>query len=130
MHTIDREEIIRAIDNAADTARQRIVGDPVRVIEYQVAEADAAAFKNAGYTGTVPPSIGVWAQAKGWTAQQAADDILAAAASWRQALIGLRQARLVGKEAVRNAADDAGANAAGDSAIAQIKYIQSLVLGS
>ena len=124
------DELLQIIDNAADAARQRIVGDAVRVVEYQVAEADATAFKNAGYTEAVPPFVGVWAQAKNWTAQQAADDILAAAASWRQALIGLRQARLMGKEAVRTASSDAAAETAADSAVGQIKYIQSLVLGS
>ena len=126
----DLEELLLSIDNAADSARQRIVGDAVRVVEYQVAEADATAYKAAGYTGSVPASVGVWAQAKGWTAQQAADDILAAAASWRQALIGLRQARLMGKEAVRQAADIDAAVTAAAQAVGQIKYIQSLVLGS
>lgn len=126
----EREELIRLIDNAADSARQRIVGDAVRVIEYQVAEADALAYKSSAYSGPVPPSVAVWAQAKGWTGQQAADDILAAAQSWRQALIGLRQARLLGKEGVRAAADLAGANSAADQAVAQIKYIQSMVLGT
>lgn len=126
----DLEELLLSIDNAADSARQRIVGDAVRVVEYQVAEADATAYKTAGYTGAVPASVGVWAQAKGWTAQQAADDILAAAASWQQALIGLRQARLMGKEAVRQATDISAASDAAAQAVSQIKYIQSLVLGS
>ena len=126
----DLEELLLSIDNAADSARQRIVGDAVRVIEYQMAEVDATAFKAAGYTGAVPASVGVWAQAKSWTPQQAADDILSAAASWRQALIGLRQARLMGKEAVRNAADFTAATAAANQAVGQIKYIQSLALGS
>ena len=69
------DELLQIIDNAADAARQRIVGDAIRVVEYQVAEAeaDATAFKNADYTGAVPPFVGVWAQAKNWTAQQAAD---------------------------------------------------------
>ena len=127
----DLEELLLSIDNAADSARQRIVGDAIRVVEYQVAEADATAFKAAGYTGAVPASVGVWAQAKDWTAQQASDDILAAAAAWRQALIGLRQARLMGKEGVRAHADDlAAAKVAADQAVGQIKYILSLVLGN
>lgn len=55
----EREELLRLIDNAADSARQRIVGDAVRVIEYQVAEADALAYKAAAYSGPVPPSVAV-----------------------------------------------------------------------
>ena len=103
--------------------------DPLRVVEYQVAESDALAFKAAGYAGPVPASVSVWATAKGWTAQQAADDILAAAQLWRQALIGLRQARLAGKEGVRQAADDAAASAAHQQSVLTIKAILAQVIG-
>ena len=124
-----RDEMIEAIDLAADNARARIVGDPIRVIEYQVAESDALAYKAAGYAGAVPPSVSVWATAKGWTAQQAADDILQAASLWRQALIGLRQARLTGKEGVRQAADDEAAAAAHQQSVVTIKAILAQVIG-
>lgn len=126
MH-LTNEEMIAGIDAAADAARVRIVGDPIRVFEYQTAESDAVTFKAAGYAGTCPASIAVWAQAKGWTNQQAADDILRASASWRQALIALRQARLTGKEGVRSSADHEAAEAAYAAAMGTIKYIQSLV---
>lgn len=129
MH-LTRTEMIEAIDSAADYARARIVGDPIRVVEYQVAEKDALAYKDAGYTGTVPPSVAVWAAAKGWTAQQSADDILNAATLWRQALIGLRQARLAGKEGVRQAVDEDAADAAHEQAVLAIKNILRQVIGT
>jgi hypothetical protein len=44
-----------------------------------------------------------WATAKGWTATQAADDILAAAASLRGAKSAIRAARLLRKEQVKAA---------------------------
>ena len=69
-------QMIVNIDVEADIIRTRVVGDPVRVFEYQWAETEANAYKAAGYTGTVPVSVSSWATAKGWTPQQACDDIL------------------------------------------------------
>ncbi len=60
----EREELIRLIDNAADSARQRIVGDAVRVIEYQVAEADALAYKSSSDSCPFAPAVAVCAQSK------------------------------------------------------------------
>jgi hypothetical protein len=87
-----------AIDAAADRARRRYVPLESVVPEYQQAEADAIAFKAAGYGGTVPGSVQVWASAKGWTAQQACDDVLTAAAMLRGKLLQIRAVRLQGKE--------------------------------
>jgi hypothetical protein len=115
--------MIEAIDMAADDARTRVVGDPVRVFEYTVAETDAGIFAAAGYTGTVPVPVAIWAQAKNWTAQQAADDILSASRSWQMALMGLRQARLIGKEGVRSAVSDEDAVSRFELAISTIKGI-------
>ena len=98
-----KDEMIAVIDTEADVARAMVVGDPVRAFEYQWAEQQALAYRQAAYSGAVPPAVSAWATAKGWTAQQAADDILAAADAFRTAMAGLRQARLVGKERVRAA---------------------------
>jgi len=122
-----KADLCARIDREADAARLKIAGDPLRVVEYQQAETEAAAYKAAGYTGTVPPSVQSWAEAKGWTAQQAADDILTVAAGWRQALYVLRDIRLKGKEAIRAGADEAAANAAADAASGQIKAVLSAV---
>lgn len=124
-----KEEMIAVIDNEADVTRAMVVGDPVRAFEYQWAEQQALAFKQAGYAGTTPPAVASWSTAKGWSNQQAADDILSAAQLWRQALIGLRQARLSGKEGVRQAADDAAAFAAHQQSVLTIKAILAQVIG-
>jgi hypothetical protein len=83
-----------------------------RAQEYILAEEEATAFAAAGYTGTVPHSVHCWAVPKGWTAQQAADDILATATAWRGAQASIREKRLAAKEAVRNATDSAGVETA------------------
>ena len=64
-----------------------------------------------------------WAEAKNWTAQQAADDILAVSAAWNYALYALRDIRLKGKEAIKAAADAETATAAATAASDQIKAI-------
>jgi hypothetical protein len=93
------------IDAAADAARLAVAGDPVRVVEYQTAEREAAAFRDAGFDGPVPPTVQSWAEAKDWTPRAAAEDILREAAAWTQALLALRDIRLKAKEGVRAAAD-------------------------
>jgi len=118
-----KDDLCTRIDSEADAARLKIAGDPLRVVEYQQAETEAAAYKAAGYTGTVPPSVQSWDEAKGWTAQQAADDILTVAAGWRQALYALRDIRLKGKETIRAGADEAAANTAADAASGQIAAV-------
>lgn len=78
-----------------------------RAEEYSLAETEAKAFISAGYTGTAPASVSSWATAKAWTTRQAADDIAATAAAWRNAQSAIRAARLARKEQARTAADAA-----------------------
>lgn len=111
------------IDRDSDAARLRIAGDPLRAIEYQLAEQEAAAYRAAGYSGAVGGAVQSWADAKGWTAQAAADDILVVAAAWNQALYALRDIRLKGKEAVKAATDESAATTAADAAISQIQAV-------
>lgn len=94
---------IRQIDADTDSLYAAVIGN--RAAEYTAAEAEATAYADAGYTGTVPASVASWATAKGWTAQQAADDINATAAAWRTAQAAIRAARLLRKEQARTAAD-------------------------
>ncbi len=88
------------IDTAADTARARVAGDPLRAVEYDRARIAAEQFAATGYQGDVPPMVAAWA-INGRTAQQAADDILHEAAQYTAALIALRETRLAAKEQVR-----------------------------
>lgn len=95
---------IAEVDRLADVARLQVVGDAARIKEYERAQAGAEAYRDAGFTGTVPPGVASWAYAKrrsGWTTQQAAEDILAASARWYAALDGIRALRLDAKEAIR-----------------------------
>lgn len=97
---------IADIDIFADAARLSVVGDAARIKEYERAQAGAEAYRDAGFTGDVPPGVASWAYAKrrnNWTAQQAAEDILAASARWYDALDGIRALRLDAKEGVRSA---------------------------
>lgn len=94
------------IDQAAEAARARVISQPTNTEEYHVAAADATAWRSAGYAGAAPESVASWADAKrrrGWTNQQAAEDILATADQWRGLLLGIRRLRLNAKELVRDA---------------------------
>lgn len=105
-----RAAAVHAIDADTDAIYGAVVGN--RATEYALAEAEADAFRDAGYTGTAPGGVAAWAAAKGWPAQQAADDILTTAAQWRTAQAAIRAQRLAAKEAVRTAADPAAVGAA------------------
>jgi len=111
----------QAIDAAADAARLAVAGDALRVVEYERAENEAQAYRDASYAGTVPPAVASWADAKSWTARQAADDILAEAARWNAALYAIRDRRLKGKESVRSAVDEAAAQAQAEAVIAALQ---------
>ena len=104
-----RSSLCQQVDDAADVARRAVVGDPLRAVEYERAAAEARAFTDAGYQGTVPPMVAAWA-ISGRTPQQAAEDILNEAAQYNGALVQLRTTRLQGKELIRAAmaADDIG----------------------
>lgn len=91
------------VDADVDAIYALAVGN--RATEYQLAEIDAQAFKDAGYTGDVPGSVHSWAVAKGATDTWAADNILATATAWRTAQAAIRAARLARKEGARVAAD-------------------------
>lgn len=112
--------LCQRIDAEADAARLKIIGDPTRLEEYKTAAVEAQAYKDAGYTGEVPPSVLSWVEAKGWTAQQATDDILTVAAAWNQAKYSIRDIRLKGKELVKANTTEAGANTEADAVSAQI----------
>lgn len=94
-----RAQLIAKIDRDTDAIYGSVMGN--RASEYAVAEEEAQQFKVAGYAGAVPDSVESWANAKSWTATQAADDIIATAAAWRTAQKSIRYNRLGAKEAAR-----------------------------
>ncbi len=98
-------ECLLKIDADVDAIYGAVLGN--RAQEYSLASTEAQTYKAAGYTGTVPGSVQSWAIAKGWTAAQATDDILATAAQWVGAQSAIRAARLARKEQIRATTNDA-----------------------
>lgn len=96
--------LVKQIDEDTDALYAAVIGN--RAAEYTAAETEATAFADGGYTADpAPASVASWATAKGWTAQAAADDIIATATAWRTAQAAIRAARLLRKEQARTAAD-------------------------
>jgi hypothetical protein len=102
-------DAVRRIDADADAIYGAVLGN--RGEEYKNAEADALAYQTAGYQGAVPAGVASWATASGMTAQDAADDILATAATWRGAMAQIRAARLLRKKQAEAAVDQAALDA-------------------
>ncbi|MFZ7447009.1 hypothetical protein ACLVXS_26495, partial [Klebsiella pneumoniae] len=105
---------------AADNARVTVVGNSLRVVEYQLAEQEAQAFQVAGFEGSVPATVQAWVDAAGLSPQAAAESILTEAAAWKGALYAIRAARLKGKQEALKAASHDEAEAIADAAIAAI----------
>lgn len=100
-----RAALVKSIDADVDAVYAAVIGN--RSDEYNAARDQAAEFAEGGYLGAAPPSVASWAAAKGWTATQAADDILAAAASLAGLRDIIRAQRLAKKEAARAASGEA-----------------------
>ena len=118
---------VARIDADVDAIYAAVVGN--RSDEYNDANADATAYKAAGYSGAVPAGVQSWADAKQWTPTQAADDILAAAARLTALRDMIRAQRLAKKEQARAATDAAGvaaASAAWAASLAAIRAVAGL----
>lgn len=106
---------ITQIDAAGESLRLAVINNmPTQTEEYRQALQQAQAWRAAGWPETeeqpAPPDVVSWAMAKwrnGWTARQAADDILAVAAQWEAIISQIRMLRLLNKEDVRHATDTA-----------------------
>lgn len=96
-----RATLVAKIDQEVDSIYAAVIGN--RGAEYTAALEEATAFADGGYAGDPPPSVASWAAAKSWTSTQAADDILAAAASLAGLRDMIRAQRLAKKEAARGA---------------------------
>lgn len=122
------KSLCAGIDAAADTARMAVACDPLRAMEYERSAAEALAYKDAGYQGTVPPMVAAWA-INGRTAQKAADDILREAAQYSAALVQLRTVRLNAKELIRTAMGAGQIEQAQGIAAETIAAIEAAVAG-
>ncbi|NTB05838.1 hypothetical protein, partial [Agrobacterium tumefaciens] len=112
-----RADAIGQIDAAGEALRMAILSLPTQSEEYRRVEAQARAWRAAGYPegddDVVPRGVTGWAQAKwrdGWTNRQACDDILATADAWLNILDTIRDLRLANKEDVRHAASGTETN--------------------
>lgn len=114
-----------AIDTEAGNARARFVSAGQLVAEeYLQAERSAQAWDDSGRPADqVPGDVQAWADAAGMTPEQAAEDILTTAASWRTLITTIRQVRLGGKAAVDAATDQGTAD---DMATAAQPFIDQL----
>lgn len=91
-------------------------------IEYQEREAQAQAFKDAGYTGPVPPRVAEFATPAGMPAQAATDLILSQAVNLRTAQGELSALRMRKYEVLR-AATDAQAQAVAAEILAGVEAV-------
>ena len=91
-------------------------------LEYTEREAQAQAYKDAGYTGPVPPRVSEFATPAGMPAQAATDLILAQAVNLRTAQGALSALRMRKYEVLR-AATDAEAQAVAAEILAGIAVI-------
>lgn len=122
------EALCSRVDAAADKARAKVAGDPLRAVEYDRSRLEAEAYKAAGYQGEVPRMVAAWA-INGRTARQAADSILAEAEAYTEALYLLRETRLQAKELIRAAINAGNIEHAQDIAAETIAAIEAAVAG-
>lgn len=120
---MNKEEMNARIDLIADLQRAKIVGDPVRAFEYQLAEREARLYKESNYTIDTPSSIKCWAEAKGWTDQEACVDILAEADTFNSVLNYIRVLRLKNKYLIVASNTPEEARSIFDSTINALKAI-------
>ncbi|GEM_PF-2047724 len=100
-----------AIDAAGEAMRLAVINRmTTQTEEYRQALAQAQDWQAAGFPETeespAPPDVASWAMARwrdGWTARQAAENILETAANWSLIISEIRLLRLLNKEDVRHA---------------------------
>lgn len=103
-----RRDTLRAIDSRAGEVRSLFITEvPGQQGTYLLKAADAHAYIDAGYPPDASPYVWVEAEAaaRGVTATEVADLIVAEEAQWIQLGVAIEQARMGGKTAVRAAGD-------------------------
>jgi hypothetical protein len=114
LETAPLADLRAALMTQADTEADAIIGERIgrKEKEYTDAYADAAAYRDAGFAGTVPDTVADYAEVKGWTPEDAAQDVLNTGDAWLTASRLIRKNRLACKEAARTAATPADIAAA------------------
>jgi hypothetical protein len=116
---LDRAAIGREIDDAVEAVTSRYTRF---LVGYERREAQAQAYKDAGYTGDVPLQVAAFATPANKTPQEATDIILAQAAALRGAL-DLLEVQRMRKYEVYNAATDEIARAARADVLSRVAGI-------
>ena len=116
-----KADAVEAIDNAVAAVYGRFTRFSQ---EYEEREAQAQAFKNAGYTGAVPQQVAAFATPAGKTPQEATDLILAQATQLRGALSQLGALRMRKYEVLRASTSETTGTALA-SILGSVKVIDS-----
>ena len=116
----------KLIDTAAGQARSAFVSPGSYIDqEYLLAKTEAQAWLDGGKDqSAIPSSVEDHIAMFDVDAETAAQEIVATAAQWEQALAAIRSARLGGKAAVRNAETIDAAEQAAQEAIATLNDIR------
>ncbi|WP_339436467.1 phage tail protein [Pseudomonas sp. EL_65y_Pfl1_R32] len=123
------QRLCSIVDNAADAARLKMVGDPLRASEYQMASAEAAKFKRVGYPDyDIPRTVAAWA-ISGRSAREAADEILFKADQFDNAIYFIRETRLSIKQQILELIDAGDTSKAREIAVGASQVIQDTVAG-
>ena len=97
---------LRKTDLDTNSIYYEFIGN--RATDYSMADEDALAYKNAGFSGPVPESVLSWAATNEVTPRQAAEAVLLIASQWRTAQEDIRRERLFRKKQIRIATSTQG----------------------
>jgi hypothetical protein len=125
LFTNTRIEYLKELDQNVDQLIKDCIGE--KATEYQRAETQARAYKASGYSGDAQRSVKVWAEIKGWTQVEGADDIIRQADAWIAAQETIREKRLYAKEAYRVSTTVVNLNTARSTWLAFLAYIRSVL---
>lgn len=113
------EALCQRIDVAASECARLLLGDPLRVLEYERAASGARAFRDKGFPdGEIPAVVAAWA-INGRSAQEAAEEIIRRADEQASRFDAIRELRLAAKGRVRQLVGDLQAAQAESAAAEQ-----------
>lgn len=120
------EALCKRVDDAAAECGRAVIGDPLKVLEYERAATAARLFQEAGFPSSfVPPAVAAWA-INGRTPEQAAIEIISRADDLDALLQRLRADRLAAKERIRGLAGAGEQAEAEREALAAVAHFQGL----
>lgn len=120
------EALCKQVDDAAAECGRTVIGDPLKVLEYDRAAIAARQFREAGFPAlSVPPAVAAWA-INGRSPEQAALDIIDRAEQLEEKLQFIRAARLAAKERIREFLASGDQAQAEGEALAAVGYFQGL----